>query len=99
MADRKPAQLTAASTPLLTWVIPIQTPDGSVETNKITVTNLKTLLALTASDVSLGNVANISEATRNAAGAVFQNKSIDLGANTVTMTLAQLNTAVTDANI
>lgn len=37
--------------------------------------------------------------TLNLATQILKNKSVDLGSNTLTSTLAQLNTAVTDANV
>lgn len=57
------------------------------------------IVVLTKSDLGLGNVDNTSNATERAAAATLTNKTIDLASNTVTMTLAQLNTAVSDANV
>jgi hypothetical protein len=50
-------------------------------------------------DVGLGNVDNTSNATERAAVRTLTNASISLGSNTVTMTKAQLNTAVSDADV
>lgn len=50
-------------------------------------------------DVGLGNVDNTSDATKNAASVTLTNKTFALGSNTVSGTLAQLNTAVTDADL
>lgn len=60
---------------------------------------LKTDLVLAKGDVGLGNVDNTSDATKNAATATLTNKTIDLGSNTVAMTKAQLNAAVSDADV
>lgn len=57
-----------------------------------TVSQVKTML-------SLDNVSNTSDATKNSATATLTNKTIAFGSNTVTTTLAQLNTAVTDADL
>lgn len=64
-----------------------------------TPAQLKSTLALAKGDVGLGNVDNTSNATERAAAATLANKSIALGSNTVTGTLAQFNTAVTDAEL
>jgi hypothetical protein len=56
-------------------------------------------IALTSSDVGLGNVDNTSNATERAATATLTNKSIALGSNTVSGTLSQFNAAVTDADL
>ena len=53
----------------------------------------------TKADVGLGNVDNTSNATERAATATLTNKTIALGSNTVSGTLAQFNTAVTDADL
>ena len=55
--------------------------------------------ASTKADVGLGNVDNTSDATKNSASATLTSKTIALGSNTVTGTLAQFNTAVTDAEL
>jgi hypothetical protein len=49
-------------------------------------------------DVGLGNVDNTSDTTKNAASVTLSNKTIALGSNTVSGTIAQFNTAVTDAD-
>lgn len=46
--------------------------------------------------LSLQNVDNTSDATKNAAAATLTNKTIALGSNTVSGTTAQFNTALTD---
>lgn len=56
-------------------------------------------ITLTKSDVGLGNVDNTSNATERDATATLTNKTIALGSNTVSGTLAQFNTAVTDADL
>lgn len=48
--------------------------------------------------LSLNNVDNTSDATKNAATATLANKTIALGSNTVSWTKAQFNTACTDGN-
>ena len=65
----------------------------------MTVAQAKTLLALSKSDVGLANVDNTSDSTKNSAAATLTNKTIALGSNTVTGTLAQLNTAISDADV
>lgn len=50
-------------------------------------------------DVGLGNVDNTSDATKNAASVTLTNKTIAFGSNTVSGTIAQFNTAVTDADL
>lgn len=49
-------------------------------------------------NLGLGNVDNTSDATKNSATATLTSKSIALGSNTITGTIAQFNTAVTDAD-
>jgi hypothetical protein len=56
-------------------------------------------VTLASTDVGLGNVDNTSNATERAATATLTNKTIALGSNTVSGTLAQFNTAVTDADL
>ena len=48
--------------------------------------------------MSLDNVDNTSDATKNAAAATLTNKTIDLTSNTVSGTVAQFNTALSDGN-
>ena len=50
----------------------------------LTAANVKTILALTKSDVGLGNVDNTSNATERAATATLTNKTIDGASNTIT---------------
>lgn len=64
-----------------------------------TPAQVKTDLALTKTDVGLSNVDNTSNATERSATATLAGKSIALGSNTITGTLAQFNTAVTDADL
>lgn len=52
----------------------------------------------TKSDVGLGNVDNTSDATKNAASVTLTNKTIDLGSNTISGTIAQFNTALSDGD-
>jgi hypothetical protein len=59
----------------------------------------KTFQTLDKAAVGLANVDNTSDATKNAATATLSNKTIALGSNTVSGTLAQFNTAVTDADL
>lgn len=66
---------------------------GSTATRvDLTVSQVKTMLALE-------NVSNTSDATKNSATATLTNKTISFGSNTVNTTIAQLNTAVTDADL
>lgn len=55
--------------------------------------------SVTKTQVGLGNVDNTSNATERASVATLTNKTIALGSNTVSGTLAQFNTAVTDADL
>ncbi len=78
----------------------------SVSSTSITDATVTGRSLLTATDAAavraaaaLGNVDNTSDAAKNAATATLTGKSIALGANTVTGTLAQFNTAVTDADL
>ncbi|MET0625741.1 MAG: hypothetical protein ABW250_22590 [Pyrinomonadaceae bacterium] len=64
-----------------------------------TAAQLKTSLALTASDVGLGNVDNTSDAAKNATAAALTNKTIALGSNAFSGTLVQFDAAVTDADL
>jgi len=59
----------------------------------------KTFQTLDKAAVGLGNVDNTSDATKNAASATLTNKTINLANNTLLMTLAQLNTAITDTDV
>lgn len=59
----------------------------------------KTFQTLDKAAVGLGNVDNTSDATKNAASATLTNKTINLSSNTLSMTLAQLNTAITDTDV
>lgn len=59
---------------------------------------INTPTGITKSDISLGNVDNTSDATKNAATATLTNKTITLGANTITGTVAQFQAAVTDGD-
>jgi hypothetical protein len=66
---------------------------------KSTSPTLVTPLGIVKGDVGLANVDNTSDAVKNSAVATLTNKTIDLTNNVVQATLAQLNTALTDANI
>jgi hypothetical protein len=55
-------------------------------------------VSLNKSDVGLGNVDNTSDATKNAASATLTNKTISLASNTLTGTVAQFNTALSDGD-
>lgn len=57
-----------------------------------------TVSGITASMVGLGNVDNTSDATKNAAAVTLMNKTVALGSNTVSGTIAQFNTALTDGD-
>lgn len=63
-----------------------------------TMAQLKTDLSLTKSDVGLGNVDDTSDATKNAATVTLTNKTIALGSNTISGTIAQFNTALSDGD-
>ena len=68
-------------------------------TNKtLTSPVINTPTGITKSDISLGNVDNTSDATKNAATATLTNKTITLGTNTITGTVAQFQAAVTDGD-
>lgn len=92
MADRQTYQLTANSSPAANYVVSVQHPSGSSEAQKTTILELKTVM-------SLQNLDNTSDATKWAATATLTNKTINLSSNTLTMTLAQLNSAVSDADV
>lgn len=55
-------------------------------------------VSLNKSDVGLGNVDNTSDATRNAATATLTNKTVSLASNTLTGTVSQFNTALSDGD-
>ena len=78
---------TTAATVARTWTMPDK--DGTVAM----------VSDITATQAGLGNVDNTSNATERAATATLTNKTIALGSNTVSGTLAQFNTAVTDADL
>jgi hypothetical protein len=63
-----------------------------------TPAQVKSDLAITKSDVGLGNVDNTSDATKNSAAVTLTNKTIALGSNTISGTTAQFNTALTDGD-
>lgn len=56
------------------------------------------IVTLVKGDVGLGNVDNTSDATKLASTSTLTNKTIALGSNTVSGTLAQFNAACTDAD-
>ena len=72
---------------------------GTATPTDVPIATVKTALALSKTDVGLGNVDNTSDATKNSAGATLTNKTIALGSNTVSGTLAQVNTMITDADV
>jgi hypothetical protein len=63
------------------------------------MSQLKTDLALAKADVGLSNVDNTSDATKNSSVATLTNKTIDLASNTLSTTKAQLNSAISDADV
>ena len=65
---------------------------GTGDVQEVSPTQARTIL-------SISNVDNTSDATKNAAAVTLTNKTIALGSNTVSGTLAQLNTAITDADL
>jgi hypothetical protein len=68
-------------------------------TNKtLTSPVVNTPTGIVKGDVGLGNVDNTSNATERAATATLTNKTIALGSNTLTGTLAQFNAALSDAD-
>lgn len=83
----------------------LATAIGSIATNATTmnahIANTSNPHAVTKSQVSLGNVDNTSDATKNSATATLTNKSIDGGSNTITgLTTSSLaSAAVTAAKI
>jgi hypothetical protein len=58
-----------------------------------------TTVAAMRATLGLGNVDNTSDATQDAATSTLTNKTINLSANTVRGTMAQFNTAITDADV
>ncbi len=91
----------AGATP--TWANPIGMPTGGTAGQVLTKnsgTNFDAAWAtLNGASVGLSNVDNTSDATKNSAAATLTNKTFSFGANTVTMTLAQLNTSITDSDV
>jgi len=79
MANRQIYQLTNQASPLTTYVVPMQIPDGSLEAVKVTIANLKTALALAKADVGLSNVDNTSDANKPVSTA--QQTALNLKAN------------------
>lgn len=68
-------------------------------TNKtLTAPAINSPTGIVKADVGLGNVDNTSNVTERAATATLTNKTIALGSNTVSGTMAQFDTAVTDSN-
>lgn len=78
-----------------------QGPAGSGTGDMLKTENLSGLAnnATARSNIGLGNVDNTSDSTKNAASVTLTNKTIDLASNTVTGTLAQFNTAVSNADL
>lgn len=63
MADYKITQLTENTTPITTDILPmVDDPGGTPVTQKVTIANLKTGLALVKGDVGLGSVDNTTDA-------------------------------------
>jgi hypothetical protein len=75
-----------------------RTSAGTGDPEDVAVATLKTDLALTKSDVGLGNVDNTSDATKNSAVATLTNKTFNLTSNTLTGTIAQFNAALSDGD-
>jgi len=74
---------------------------GGIETftNKtLTSPAINTPTGIVKGDVGLGNVDNTSDATKDAATATLTNKTINLSSNTLSMTIAQANTALSDGD-
>lgn len=71
---------------------------GSGTVTSWTDFRLSFAVALNKSDVGLSNVDNTSDATKNSATATLTNKTISLADNTITGTIAQFNTALSDAD-
>lgn len=64
-----------------------------------TVNGQSWVVTLTKTDIWLWNVDNTSDATKNSATVTLTNKTIALWSNTISWTIAQFNTAVTDADL
>ena len=68
-------------------------------TNKtLTSPVINTPTGIVKGDVGLGNVDNTSNATERSAAATLTNKTLALGSNTISGTLAQFNTALSDGD-
>lgn len=78
----------------------VATLTGSQTLTNKTLTSpvINTPTGIVKGDVGLGNVDNTSDATKNAAIAALTNKTIALGTNTVSGSLAEFNAALTGAD-
>jgi len=97
MANRQIFQLTNQASPLTTYVVPMQIPDGSVEAVKVTIANLKTALALAKADVGLSNVDNTSDASKPVSSA--QQSALDLKANLASPTFTGTVSGITKSMV
>jgi hypothetical protein len=75
--------------------------EKSINSNTVVSVNGQTgVVTLTKSDVSLGNVDNTSDATKNSATATLTNKTIDASSNTISnLTVAMLASGVLDTDL
>lgn len=80
-------------------VHPVDTSRAATSTLVAHTGDLANPHAVTKSQVGLGSVDNTSDATKNAAVTTLTNKTLNLSANTLVCTFAQLNTAVSDADL
>lgn len=89
---------SAAQKVIPTGVV-VGTTDTQTLTNKtLTAPVINSPTGITKTDVGLGNVDNTSDATKNSASATLTNKAFSLASNTLTGTLTQFNTALSDAD-
>lgn len=94
-------------TTAVTWTLPVAnwwTWKASVTTNSYIKWNwtwalIERTYSEVKTDLSLNNVDNTSDATKNSATATLTNKTIALWSNTLSWTKAQFDTAVSDWNI
>ena len=77
----------------------VTTTDTQTLTNKtLTSPVINTPTGIVKWDVGLWNVDNTSDATKNAASVTLTNKTIALGSNTISGTIAEFNAALTDGD-